>query len=180
MTVSCVFKFISRLSCRFTYFSELSTWEPTPEELSKFAHNFIDKYTSTKRAEEAKAVNDDYLAHSIYFIRDALLFCEFEHAVTVSYADAGRVLRVLKFWSLSFRGAGLHNYARECLELLVRWKYELEPPLQAALEKSWFVNRWGLPGRCIAADLYVEQLNFWVKVSPIISLLSSISYHCIS
>ncbi|KJA15502.1 hypothetical protein HYPSUDRAFT_103171, partial [Hypholoma sublateritium FD-334 SS-4] len=102
-------------------------------------------------------VDDDYLAHSIYFIRDALLFCEFEHAV--SFADAGRVLRVLKFWSFSFHGAGLHNYAQECLELLVRWKYELDPQMRSALEKSWFVNRWGLPGRWIAADLYVEQLN---------------------
>ncbi|KAF8959381.1 hypothetical protein BDZ97DRAFT_1761417 [Flammula alnicola] len=149
------------LNQKMTYFSELSNWKPSPEELSTFAHDFVDNFTSTKRADEAKAVNDDYLAHSIYFIRDALMFCEFEHAV--SFADTGRILRVFKFWSLSFRGAGLHNYARECLELLVRWKYELDPPLRAALERSWFVNRWGLPGRWIAADLYVEQLNFWVK-----------------
>lgn len=56
------------------------------------------------------------------------------------------------------------NYARECLEILVKWKYELDPHLQDALEKAWFVNRWGIPGRWIATDLYVEQLNFWVKV----------------
>ncbi len=86
----------------------------------------------------------------------------FEHAV--STADAGIVLRVLKYWAFAFRGASQHNYARECVEILLKWKYELGPELQAALERSWFVNRWGKPGRWIAADLYLEQCNFWVKV----------------
>lgn len=102
------------------------------------------------------------MAHSIYFIRDALFFSVFEHAV--SRADAGRLIRVLKYWALSFRGVGQHNYARECVEVLIRWKYELTPKLRNALEKSWFVNRWGKYGRWIAADLYLEQLNYWVKV----------------
>lgn len=145
-----------------TRWSELAKWQPTPEMITKFANEFVAKYTDPTTAREAKAVKDDVLAHSIYFIRDALIFCEFEHAV--SHADAGRILRVLKYWSFAFRGAGLHNYARECLEIILRWKYELDPPLRSALEQSWFVNRWGLPGRWIAADLYLEQLNFWVKV----------------
>ena len=105
---------------------------------------------------------DDWQAHDIYFIRDALVFCEFEQAV--AYADPGRVLRVMKYWCLSFRGASQHNYARECAEVLLKWKYELDDMLRKALERAWFVNRWGLPGRWIPADLYVEQLNFWVKV----------------
>ncbi|KII84368.1 hypothetical protein PLICRDRAFT_59103, partial [Plicaturopsis crispa FD-325 SS-3] len=103
-----------------------------------------DQFTTTTAAENAKDGGDDYLAHEIYFIRDALFFCEFEHAI--SYADAGR-----------------HNYARECLEVLLKWKYELTTALRTALEKSWFVNRWGIDGRWIPADLYLEQLNFWVK-----------------
>lgn len=123
----------------------------------------MEKYSLPEQAENAKAINDDYLAHSIYFIRDALIFCEFEHAV--SQADAGRVLRVLKYWTFSFRGASLHNYARECLEILLHWKYELSEDLRLALEQALFVNRWGLPGRWIPSDLYLEQLNFWVKVS---------------
>ncbi|KAI0038105.1 hypothetical protein FA95DRAFT_1506067, partial [Auriscalpium vulgare] len=114
-------------------------------------------------AEAAKDVNDDYLAHSIYFIRDALIFCEFERGV--SEADAGPVLRVIKFWTFAFRGAGLHNYARESAEVILRWKYELDQHTRDALEQAWFVNRWGLSGRWIPADLYLEQLNFWVKVS---------------
>jgi hypothetical protein len=89
-------------------------------------------------------------------------FCEFEHAVC--HADAGRVIRIFKYWAFAFRGAGQHNYARECVEVLVKWKYELTDALRTALEKSWFVNRWGKEGRWIASDLYLEQLNFWVKV----------------
>jgi len=79
---------------------------------------------TTKSAEDAKSKNDDWLAHGIYFIRDALLFCEFEKAVAT--ADAGCVIRVLKYWCF------------------VKWKYETHGALRRALEQSWFVNRWGL------------------------------------
>ena len=127
----------------------------------------VREWTSTKSAEKAKSKEDDWIAHSIYFLRDALLFCEFEDAV--ANADAGRVLRILRFWCLAFRGAGQHNYARECAEVLLQWKYETTAELRKVLERSWFFSRWGLPGRWIAADLYVEQLNFWIKVSEILS-----------
>ncbi|KAH9922988.1 uncharacterized protein B0H18DRAFT_935100 [Fomitopsis serialis] len=122
-----------------------------------------ERFTVGSEAIKAQSIGDDCLAHSIYFIRDALFFCEFEHAV--AHADAGRVLRVLKYWAFSFEGAGQHNYARECVEVHVKWKYELPAALRTALEKAWFVNRWGVHGRWIAADLYLEQCNFWVKVS---------------
>lgn len=65
---------------------------------------------------------------------------------------------------MMFQGAGQHNYARECAEIPVIWKYELTEDLRRALERSWFVNRWGLEGHWIAADLYLEQLNLLVKV----------------
>ena len=96
-------------------------------------------------------------------MRDALFFMTFENAVAT--ADAGLVLRVLKYWAFGFRGASQHNYARECVEILLHWKYELSAELRGALERSWFVNRWGKARRWIAADLYLEQCNFWVKVS---------------
>ncbi|KAJ7688510.1 hypothetical protein B0H16DRAFT_1753086 [Mycena metata] len=51
----------------------------------------------------------------------------------------------------------------DCAEVLIRWRYELPEKLRRALERSWFINRWGIRGRLIAADLYLEQLNFWVK-----------------
>jgi len=52
----------------------------------------------------------------------------------------------MKYWCLAFRGASQHNYARECAEVLIKWKYELDDMLKRALEQSWFVNRWGLEG----------------------------------
>jgi hypothetical protein len=115
------------------------------------------------------------MAHSIYFIRDSLFFCMFEKAV--SFADPGQLIRVLKYWGLAFRGVGQHNYARECAEVLVRWKYELPDKLKRALERSWFINRWGKRGRSIASDLYLEQLNFWVKVSALHVLMSELILH---
>ncbi|KAJ7153178.1 hypothetical protein C8R43DRAFT_1187881 [Mycena crocata] len=141
--------------------ADLAKWQPTVAELSDFAQEFVTDFTVAINAETAKNVNDDYYRHSQYFIRDALIFCVYEHAV--AFADAGVVLRVLKYWAFSFRGAGLHNYARECIEILLTWKYELLPEMQASKERAWFFNRWGLLGRSIASDLYLEQNNFWVK-----------------
>ncbi|EJD33626.1 hypothetical protein AURDEDRAFT_19049, partial [Auricularia subglabra TFB-10046 SS5] len=121
----------------------------------------VRQYATARAAEQAQEAGDDVLAHSIYFIIDALRFCEFESAV--SHGDAGRVLIVLKYWAFDFRGARSHNYARECAEILLRWKYKLTEPMREMWAASWFVNRWGKPGRFIASDLYLEQLNHYVK-----------------
>jgi len=147
----------------FHRWSELRAWKPDLNEINKLAHTITQKYATTKSAEDAKSKDDDWLAHDIYFIHDALLFCEFEQAVAT--ADAGHVICVLKYWCFAFRGASQHNYAQECAEVLLKWKYETHGALRRALEQSWFVNRWGVEGRWIATDLYLEQLNYWVKVS---------------
>ncbi|TFY62409.1 hypothetical protein EVJ58_g3868, partial [Rhodofomes roseus] len=145
----------------FTTWSELRKWKPELDDIQRVAQEIVNRFTYVGAAKRAQAAGDDWFAHEVYFIRDALIFCRFEHAV--SCADAGAVLRVLKYWAFAFRGAGQHNYARECVEILVRWQYEVTDVMRAALEKAWFVNRWGKPGRWIAADLYLEQCNFWVK-----------------
>ncbi|KAJ7572576.1 hypothetical protein C8J56DRAFT_806986 [Mycena floridula] len=146
----------------FNQWSQLRTWRPTLDEILELSVTLRDTLSTVAAAEAAKEAKDDWQAHNIYFIRDALLFCRFEHAV--SYSDAGPILRVMKYWLLAFRGAGQHNYARECAEVLIKWKYEMTEPMRMAMERSWFVNRWALSGRSIASDLYLEQLNFWVKV----------------
>ncbi|KAE9392474.1 hypothetical protein BT96DRAFT_830560 [Gymnopus androsaceus JB14] len=132
-------------------------------QVLRLAKEIRKSYATATAARKAKDAKDDYAAHDIYFIRDALVFLAFEDGV--AYADAGRIIRVLKYWCHSFRGVGQHNYARECAEILVKWKYETTDAQRAVLERCWFFNRWGLPGRFIAYDLYLEQLNFWVKVS---------------
>ncbi|KAK7016711.1 hypothetical protein R3P38DRAFT_3321058 [Favolaschia claudopus] len=123
--------------------------------------DFVANFTEAPNIQKAKNTNDDYYAHSQYFVGDALIFCVYEH--DVAFADAGIVLRVLKYWAFSFRGAGLHNYARECIEILLQWKYELTPEMQAMKEQAWFFSRFGGRGRSIASDMYLEQNNFWVK-----------------
>ncbi|KAF6754456.1 hypothetical protein DFP72DRAFT_371232 [Ephemerocybe angulata] len=146
----------------FSRWSELAAWTPTSyKDVEELAEEIWAKWATSEAAEHAKSQNDDWAAHDIYFIRDALFFCEFEQAV--SYADPGRVLRIMKYWCLAFRGAGQHNYARECAEILLRWKFELSDGLRKVLERSWFVNRWGKDGQWIAADLYLEQMNLLVK-----------------
>ncbi|KAF8184133.1 hypothetical protein K438DRAFT_1974716 [Mycena galopus ATCC 62051] len=145
----------------FTLYSQLSGWQPTLADIQAVALAISTDFATATAAQKAQAAGDDWMAHSIYFIRDSLFFCMFEKAV--SLADPGQLIRVLKYWALAFRGVGQHNYARECVEILVRWKYELPDKLRRALERSWFVNRWGIIGRSIASDLYLEQLNFWVK-----------------
>ena len=147
--------------------SGLSKWKPTYDDVRQVASQIQRTYTTAAKAKEAKDAGDDWLAHDIYFMRDVLLFLVFEDAV--SHADAGIVLRVFKYWAFAFRGASQHNYARECVEILIRWKYELTDDLRKALERAWFVNRWGIPHRWIAADLYLEQCNYWVKVHHEIS-----------
>lgn len=149
--------------CSISSWANLGAWRPTFEQICELADRIVEGFTNSTAALAAKKAGDDYLQRSILFIRDALLFTEFESAV--SFADAGRVLHVLKYWAFSFRGAGMHNYARECLEVLMRWKYELNEAHRAAMERAWFVNKFGLPGRWIAADLFLEFLNYWIKVS---------------
>lgn len=151
-----------RVKNGFTLYSQLKKWKPTLEDIKTLSATLLEEFATTTAAEKAKAANDDYVAHSIYFIRDALFFCKFEKSVSI--ADAGGVMRVLKYWALAFRGAGQHNYARECVEVIIRTKYEMTDALRLAREQSWFYNRKGIYGRSIAADLYLEQNNYWVKV----------------
>lgn len=145
--------------------SDFSAWRPTFEQILSIADWIVTEFANSTAARSAMKAGDDYLARSMLFMRDALLFLEFESAV--SFADPGRVLHVLKYWAFAFRGAGMHNYARECLEVLIKWKYELTTAQRAAMERAWFVNKFGLPGRWIAADLYIEYLNYWIKVRGI-------------
>lgn len=123
------------------------------------------KYISSAEAEDCLASNegDHVYAHGLLFFRDALLLQVFRHAV--KHADPGIILRVLKYWCFSFKGAGSLNYCRETMEILIQWNSgELTPEMSSALEKTWFYNRWGAPGRYIPSDLYIEQLNYYLKV----------------
>ena len=103
-----------------------------------------------------KDAGDDWEAHGIFFIRDALLFCEFEQAVV--HADPGRVLRVMEYWCFAFRGAGQHDYGRECVEVLLRWEYELTDMLRNEGTRSFGMESAGVS----AGDLGGQVAQGWL------------------
>ena len=74
----------------FKQWSELKTWKPTTSEVLSISKEIYEKHVTTLAAEAMKEKEDDWNAHDIYFLCDALFFCEFEQAV--AYADAGRVI----------------------------------------------------------------------------------------
>ncbi|KAF8582225.1 hypothetical protein K439DRAFT_1618454 [Ramaria rubella] len=94
-----------------------SKWKPSFFEVHEAALRIVKDFATSSAAGKVKEANDDWLAHSIYFIWDALLFLIFEQYV--SFADAGGILCVYKFWVYSFRGARMWNYAWECLEVIL-------------------------------------------------------------
>ena len=119
--------------CNVTSWEDLQKWRPQSfEDLRQLAARIRAAFANVNEAESAKRDGDDWYAHDIYFIRDSLFFLEFESAV--AWADAGRVLRVMRYWLIMFRGAGQHNYARECAEILLRWKFEMTDDMRRALE----------------------------------------------
>ncbi|KZV91571.1 hypothetical protein EXIGLDRAFT_837044 [Exidia glandulosa HHB12029] len=147
----------------FSSWTQFKKWKPSSyAEIKALAANIVRTFATPRAAEEAKDAGDDILAHAILFIIDALRIADLDSAV--SYADAGRILIILRYLSFVFRGAGRHNYARECAEVVLTWKYELTEDQQLMWAASWFVNRWGQPGRFIPTDLYLEHLNYYVKI----------------
>lgn len=144
---------------------ELCKWRPeSADEIMDLATSIRREFVNSRGAAKNLTPQGDHVyAHGLLFLRDALLLQVFQHAI--KHGDPGLVLRVLKFWVYSFRGAGSTNYARECLEIFVQWNSgELTEEAKEALETSWFYNRWGKPGRFIASDQYLEHLNYWTKV----------------
>ncbi|KAK6995643.1 hypothetical protein R3P38DRAFT_3425830 [Favolaschia claudopus] len=130
----------------FTRFSELSQWRPSLADIQAISQRISTEFATATAAQAAQAAGDEcpFLLH----VWEA-----------VAFADPGQLIRVLRYWVLAFRGVGQHNYARECVEVLVRWKYELSDKSRRALERSWFIHPRGIRGRSIASDLYLERLN---------------------
>ncbi|KAJ7798347.1 hypothetical protein B0H14DRAFT_3545085 [Mycena olivaceomarginata] len=73
----------------------LSRYNCPPE----YALTISTDFATATAAKRSQAVGDDWMAYSIYFIRDGLL-CLFEKAV--SFADPEQLIRVLKNWGLAF------------------------------------------------------------------------------
>lgn len=148
------------------------------EEFESIVEQIVKHFTVSSKAHDALRRGDEVLAHSIFFMRDALVFWEFCDAVR--YADVGRMWHVYDWWAFMMRGAGCHNYGNEILEMKAQFNHEHSPLLREVIERTWLVNRWGLKGRSIPTDLYLEHNNGFIKVSCLyLKLLGAVlTCHC--
>ena len=134
------------------------------------AHTIADDYAMAFDADRSLRADDDVLKHSKLFIRDALTFWVFADAVR--HEDVGLMWLVYTFWLFMFRGAGCNNYGNEILEMVAQFRYEMGEELRQIVERTWLVNRWGIFGRAIPTDLYLEHNNGFIKVSQPASLMN--------
>ena len=141
----------------------MDRWKPEWEEFDAIVSVIVDKYAMASEADTSLGADDEILKHSKLFIRDALTFWVFSDAIRCE--DVGLMWLIYTFWLFMFRGAGCTNYGGEILEMFAQFWYEMHPILQRILERTWLVNRWGVPGRAIPADLYLEHNNGFIKVS---------------
>jgi hypothetical protein len=101
---------------------------PYEESWSNLKSTVLRAVTRFTTPEEAGS--DDVLRNSILFIRDALVFRCF--VTSIKCANVAMIVLVLKFWTISFRGAGRSQYAAE----LMRLRHNL-------------VHAWPKPLRCV-------------------------------
>ncbi|TFK19262.1 hypothetical protein FA15DRAFT_697632 [Coprinopsis marcescibilis] len=142
-------------------FDDVKEWKPSRVEFKTAVARIVRDFASSAAAGDALSAQDEVMAHSILFIRDALIFWEFCDAVRD--ADVGRMWAVYDFWVYMFRGAGCHNYANELLDMKGQFGFEFPQLLQDVVERTWLVNRWGEPGRSIPTDLYLEHNNNFIN-----------------
>ena len=135
------------------------------------------EFASTAAAHDALEKGDEVLAHSMFFMRDSLMFVEFCEAI--KRADVGRMWMVYNHWIFMMRGAGLHNYGNELLEMKAQFLYEYSAELCEIVEHTWLVNRWGIRGKSIPTDLYLEHNNGFTKVCAMPSYISLASEPCL-
>ena len=135
------------------------------QEFDSTSSSIVKTFISTEHAHEVLQKTDEVLAHGILFLCDALIFYEFSEAI--QDANVGRMWLVYDFWVFMMRGAGCHNYSNEILEMKAQFEHEFPETLRDIMEHTWLVNRWGIPGRSIPTDLYLEHNNGFIKVGTV-------------
>ena len=95
---------------------DLKSWKPSVTEFDSIVRQLVNHFCTSRAGHDALRCGDEVLAHSIFFMRDALISREFTDAV--KRGDSGRVILVLKIWALGFRGNGRTKYAYEMLHVI--------------------------------------------------------------
>lgn len=141
---------------------KLEAWRPKWEEFDGLVVELVDRFMSMPAAHDMLAVGNEVLAHSQFFMRDAMLFEVFSDAIR--NADVGVMHLVYTFWLFMMRGSNCHNYGSELLEMRSQFLHEFSAERAAIVERTWLVNRWGKKGRSVATDHYLEVNNNFTKV----------------
>ncbi|KAH9886957.1 hypothetical protein C8Q73DRAFT_608284, partial [Cubamyces lactineus] len=124
-------------------------------ELCAHAKAVVSQYASANAPDDTvpdfvPQKGDTVFEGAILFMRDALVLREFTDAVKVG--DSGRVVNVLKLWTLSFRGSGRVKYAYEMLHLIHNLTHVWPAPLRKIILQNWLVNPTGKPDAWVEVD----------------------------
>ncbi|KAJ7599782.1 hypothetical protein C8J56DRAFT_999560 [Mycena floridula] len=99
--------------------------------------------------------------NALLFLRDALISREYTDAIKVG--DSGRVLLVLKAWTLGFRGNGRTKYAYEMLHIIHNLAHVWPKAVRNIVLNNWLLCPSGNPRSFVEVDLVQEHMNFWIK-----------------
>jgi hypothetical protein len=160
--VAFTYKQFIRIILKLDTVEQLKGWKPGWKAFDEVVEKIVSEYTMVSGADTSLDTSDDVLKHSKLFIRDTLTFWVFADAIR--HEDVGTMWLIYTFWLFMFRGAGCHNYANEILEMVAQFEYEMGTSLRQVTERTWLVNRWGILGRAIPTDRYLEINNGFIKV----------------
>lgn len=113
---------VSGKSSMEEYAESVTSWDQLYSDAEKIYEMYantsmVDELrTNREFADNAGTEGDMVFENAILFFRDALISREMVDAVHAG--DSGRVVLVLKTWTLSFRGSGRTKYAYEMLHLI--------------------------------------------------------------
>ncbi|KAG9088442.1 hypothetical protein FRC06_002030, partial [Ceratobasidium sp. 370] len=99
-----------------------NSWEQLLHDAETLYQTYVDTYTASKLQSDrlygdpGAKVGDMVYEGAVYFLRDVLNLEELFDAVKCSHS--GRILSILKIFTLSFRGSGQAQYARAFLRLI--------------------------------------------------------------
>ncbi|TDL17322.1 hypothetical protein BD410DRAFT_730160 [Rickenella mellea] len=148
--------------------SSLATWVSSVEDyedVKTLARKVKDELFSAARVEKLRLLpaesRDIILENVILFNRDAVILREFTLAVKTG--DIGRVMNVLAYWMVMFRGTGSMPKYADALFYLLKDLKTMKPELRNAFLMNWLVNTTGLKDRFKEIDLLQEHQNFWAK-----------------
>ncbi|KAI0349126.1 hypothetical protein OH77DRAFT_1415529, partial [Trametes cingulata] len=117
---------------------------------------------SSAGGEEQKSqAGDMVFENACLFMRDALVLREFTDAI--KSGDSGRVVTVLKLWTLGFRGRGRAKYAYKMLHMIHNLTHVWPLPLRYIVLQNWLVNPSGKADAWVEVDLMQEHVNCWIK-----------------